>query len=824
MNAPQPEIGLAGLREQGVKLLQGVSGLTWTDHNLHDPGITLLEQLCFGLTDIVYRAGFPVADHLTGPEGRIDFEALSLHPPAAVFPCRATTAADYRHVLLDAVPGLDDATLQPQAGGVYRMVLKLSQGAAESAAERIAAARAAYLAQRNLGEDLAPAITCVRDVPCDLHAEIEISGPRDAVDVLAEVYDRCARFVARAASCRSLDEMLRAGRSLEEVYTGPALRHGFIDAQPQGEGGADRLFLSDLAAVVQAVPGVQDARLGALHPEGGTPTAGSVAWRGEGWALSLRLPADGAAPTIRVHRRGNEVHVALPDLRRKLEDLRAAGRANRARQQADQLARADAVLPRGTHRELQHYHSVQHHLPAIYGVGRHGVPPSAPPQDKARAQQLKAYLLMHEQVIAQGLAQLQHLRELFSVNGGSKQSLWSQMIGPDTLPGAQQLYLTPPAEVERAMYLPFDRSPRRKSRALDHLLALHGETYTQNSMRQFCGHHGPDELEALLLENKAAWLRDIVMLARDRAGGFDPSRPSWDEPANCSGLQRRVGLLLGFRLVHSRPLLRAWRQQKLALVAEPDERHEPMRLAPGQAEAGMAAGQALRPATREEVQADLRRMPLLRGLPLPEALPRVAMRRERYRVLAPREGEADAPHRLVLGPDEQGRWWQLGDFAGDAAARRAAGSLRLFMLHLSQESEGLHVVEHVLLRPLQPGAPAHARLGLADDFHALRVTVLLPGWTVRTAQPAFRRFAEETLRINCPAHLSLQVQWLDFDAMQRFEACYEAWLGARLALAQVPEEAALLAQADEAACAVIDCLRGAPDEADGAEPVLQGHA
>jgi hypothetical protein len=273
--------------------------------------------------------------------------------------------------------------------------------------------------------------------------------------------------------------------------------------------------------------------------------------------------------------------------------------------------------------------------------------------------------------------------------------------------------------------------------------------------------------------------------------------------------------------------VKAWRQQKLALVAEPDERHEPMRLAPEQAEAGVAAGQAVRPTTREEVQADLRRMPLLRGLPLPEALLRAAMRRERYRVLppqAPREGEADAPHRLVLGPDEHGRWWLLGEFAGEAAARRAAGSLRLFMLHLSQESEGLHVVEHVLLRPLQPGAPAHARLGLADDFYALRVSALLPGWTVRTAQPAFRRFAEETLRINCPAHLALQPQWLDFEAMQRFEARYEAWLGARLALAQAPDDAALLAQADEAACAVIECLLKPHDEADGNEPVLQGHA
>lgn len=818
------ETGFAPLRAQGIDWLQAVSGSTWTDHNLHDPGITLLEQLCFALTDVAYRAGFPVADHLTGADGRIAFEALSLHPPAQAFPCRATTAADVRRVLLDAVPGLDDATLQPREDGVVRLVLKLSQGAAESTAQRIEAARAAFLAQRNLGEDLDPAIGCVADVPCELHGSIEIAGPRDAADVLAEVYDRCDRFIARAATCRSLDERLRAGASLEQVYTGPALQHGFIDDLPAGQDGTQRLFLSDLAAVVQAVPGVELARLAELRPANAAPSSGSVAWRSDAGALRLVLPnagASGPPATLAVTRRGNPVHIAPADLCRKLEDLRAAGRSNRARQQADQAERAAAALPRGEHRELQHYHSVQQLLPAVYGVGRHGVPRSAPPQERARAQQLQTYLLMMEQVIAQELAQLQHLRELFSVNGGSRQALWSQLIGPDSLPGVDRLLLAPPAEVEQAVYAPFDRHAQRKSRALDHLLALHGETYTQNSMRQFCGHHAPQELEALLLENKAAYLRDIVRLTRDRAAGFDPGRPPGE--SNCSGLQRRASLLLGFRIRHPRALTQVLRQQQLALVAEPQPRHTALQVAPELAQAGVAAGQAERPASREQLQADLQRMPALQG-PLPQALFRAGLWRDRYRVLE------SAPHRLVLGPDEQGRWWHLGEHPDAGAARRAAGSLRLFLLHLHQESEGMHVVEHVLLRPLAPGGQAHARLALPAGFHALRVSVLLPGWTARTAQPAFRRFAQDTLRINCPSHLSLQCLWLDFDAMQRFEACWEPWLAARRALAAAPGDRHRAEQADAAACRVIECLRQ-PDErrdgreeGEGDEPFLQGHA
>lgn len=817
----------AALRAEGLGWLQAASGRTWTDHHLHDPGITLLEALCYALMDVGYRAGFPVADHLAGPDGEIDYPALSLHPPARVLPCRATTGADLRRVLLDAVPGLDDASVLPGGGGVLRLQLKLSQGAAEGAAPRIAAARQAYYAQRNLGEELEPRTVCVADRLCELQGQIDIGGPREAADVLAEVYDRCDRYIACAATSRSLDERLRAGEALERIYDGPALRHGFIDDLPPERDGTQRLFLSDLAAQVLAVPGVEQARLTGLRPAGAAAASASAAWRGDDWALRLAMPGPAAAPAIEVLRRGSPVPVDPQDLARRLEDLRAAGRAERARRQADETARAAALLPRGSYRELQRYHSLQHLLPAVYGVGRHGVPRSAPPQDHARARQLRAYLLLMEQAVAQSLAQLQQLRALYAIDGGSARTLWSQMVGPESLPGVEQLLLAPAQEVEQAVYPAFDAGPSRKRRALDHLLALHGETYTQNSMRQFGGYHAPQELEALLLENKAQLLREIVELNRDRAAGFDPGRPLGAD--NCSGLQRRVTLLLGFRLRHPRRLTDGLRRAGVSLVAAPGAAHAPFLIAPALARGGVVAGPPAAPLADEALRAEVEALPLAR-LALTQALFRAGLWRDRYRLLPGGEDDGAPARRLVLGPDEQGRWWQLGLHADAEAARRAAAGLRAWLLQLHRESEGLHVVEHVLLRPLAPGASTHAGLRLPADFHALRLSVLLPAWTLRTAQPAFRALAEETLRLNCPAQLSLQCLWLDVEAMQQFEDCWEPWLAARRALQAAPEDPALAARADAAACRVIECLRlqaqraGLDADGEGDEPFLQGHA
>ncbi|SEL37861.1 hypothetical protein SAMN05216359_10898 [Roseateles sp. YR242] len=911
--APRPAeeqaLGFEGLRAEGLRWLQALSGQRWTDHNLHDPGITLLEQLCFGLTDLVYRNGFPVADHLAGPGNVVDYDALSLHPPAAVFPCRATTPEDYRRWLLDRVPGLDDATLTLVQGqpGVYQLRLKPSEwlagddeaddadggdggGQAEDdavtarrEAARVAEARKAWHTQRNLGEDLAPRVTCEKDVMCDLKAVLEIEGERDAVHILADVYDRCARFIAGAPVSDTLHDRLGSALPLADIYDGPAMQHGFIRSSSLAANDIGRLFLSDVAAEMRQVPGVFDARVVSITPDVMAPqdlasaghgtVVGSVAWHGDGWALALRLPSPRSPAWVEVRRRGHLVHIPPLELRRRLNDLQTAGRARRSRQQADQASRADALLPRGVHRDLGSYYSVQHHLPAIYGLGRYGVPSSAPPQVHARVKQLKAYMVLHEQLIAQGLAQLQAMRSLFAIDRGSRQTLWTQPIGEDQVPGLQALYLSDPAAIAQSQLQRLDSGTARKRRALDHLLALHGETYTQNSMRQFCTHLLHDELESLLLENKAAWLRDIVTLTRDRAAGVDLGRPSWGQTDNCSGLQRRASLLLGFRLWHDRPLTRVLRDHRVMIDAgtgsAADGADTPpatvtsgapglVQLPPEFSERGTAAGTAVRPTTRTQVQEDLSQFPWLRRQPLPVSLTRTAARAQRYRVMPPgsipmlpqptihlHDPAPDSPelmaeptphatlfalpkpdtsagYQLVLGPDEEQRWWVLGGFKDEDAARRAASSLRLFMLHLDQESEGLHVIEHVLLRPLRDRSPEHEALKLAPGFHQLKVTAVLPGWTSRTAQPAFRNFAAETLRISTPAHLALRLRWLDLPAMQRFEELHEQWLDTRLGLAGAADDPRALARTDRAAVRLL-ALMLEWQEADRVNPAGNAH-
>ena len=53
--------GFGQLRDAGLEYVEaGQSSQLWTDHNTHDPGITMMEMLCYAITDLGNRTNCPV--------------------------------------------------------------------------------------------------------------------------------------------------------------------------------------------------------------------------------------------------------------------------------------------------------------------------------------------------------------------------------------------------------------------------------------------------------------------------------------------------------------------------------------------------------------------------------------------------------------------------------------------------------------------------------------------------------------------------------------------------------------------------------------------
>ncbi|MEK7301548.1 MAG: hypothetical protein AAB073_00165, partial [Pseudomonadota bacterium] len=95
------------LRKEAIGKVQDLCGEIWTDYNLHDPGVTILEQLCYGLTDLSYRTGFGIQDYLAGEMNVIDYEKQALFSPEEILPSSPVTEIDYQKILYDAISEID---------------------------------------------------------------------------------------------------------------------------------------------------------------------------------------------------------------------------------------------------------------------------------------------------------------------------------------------------------------------------------------------------------------------------------------------------------------------------------------------------------------------------------------------------------------------------------------------------------------------------------------------------------------------------------------------------------------------------------------------
>lgn len=87
------------LREKALEYIQQTSSDNWTDHNVHDPGITILEALCYALSDVGFRLNFPVKDLLTDAKGYMVENAF--YYSDEILPNHAVTISDFRKILID---------------------------------------------------------------------------------------------------------------------------------------------------------------------------------------------------------------------------------------------------------------------------------------------------------------------------------------------------------------------------------------------------------------------------------------------------------------------------------------------------------------------------------------------------------------------------------------------------------------------------------------------------------------------------------------------------------------------------------------------------
>ena len=581
----KPGMDYTRLRDEGQQLISRLAGQAWTDYNVTDPGITLLESLCYTITDLGYRLGFDMQDLLAANPvshsvGKQFFSARE------ILPVNPLTVIDYRKLLID-INGVKNAWLEkaessetqvvydpatvslsfPFAAtetshlrtlnGLYRVLLELD--GSEQGYSVIDQVKKRLCKFRNVGEDFSE-VRVLGDDEITIKGSVEIHRDADVNEVLANVYIVLNNYLSPLPTFYTLDERLESGHRVEDIFKGPILDHGFLDEDELLEfQRRTEIHTADIVTLLLNIDGITAVKKVHLSQGKQSPV---------NWILTISDPAntkpalkslvqffDDNDITFSTH---EGTTTALPNkdiVIKKVEAYQARERETAK----SSIVSQDLSSPAGRYRNLTDFVSVQNELPGNYGIGRHGLSGSVGELRQAQAKQLQAYLMVFDQLLVNYLAQLTNTRELFAVQpdrgiatAESPQptyfttKLSSEVVGvEDTINGYSSDYSSKLASIVTDP----DIDANRMNRLLNHLLARHGQDFTpadtlypptednSNISEQISAH-------IKVIPAKQRFLQDYADLSKSRAKGFDYTNVNTTGTDNVEGLKKRISRLL----------------------------------------------------------------------------------------------------------------------------------------------------------------------------------------------------------------------------------------------------------------------------------------
>lgn len=344
----------------------------------------------------------------------------------------------------------------------------------------------------------------------------------------------------------------------EEIFEGPLLKHGFIDGSELAK--ADRkskIHVSDLIHLIMNIEGVlavksiQIANIPQDEPDGKIPS------KSVKWCLDLAV-AQNYVPRLNselskliYYKEGLPFKANREEVEDLLDEIQKAKRTQKIR-----YPQLDFDEIRGEFADSGDYFSIQNDFPLVYGVGEEGMLPQGESRPKPyQVKQLKAFLLVFDQILANYLAQLAHVRDLFSISlekdpfGNSKisQTYFSQNL--ETLvPDTADLWkdLAGLEDMLNSLSEPKEKYLERRNKFLNHLLGRFAEQLTDYGMLTV--RLSPEKGKERLIEDKLHFLNNYPQISAERAQGFDYAIPQeFYHIDNLSGLENRVTGLYGIR-------------------------------------------------------------------------------------------------------------------------------------------------------------------------------------------------------------------------------------------------------------------------------------
>jgi hypothetical protein len=513
------------LRKEGIRYVQELSGKIWTDFNEHDPGVTILEQCCFALTDVAYRTNIDIEKLLFSGKERKEIAASnSLYAPEEILLSALVTLQDRKMFFLDGLKNVANIwfkkTIDQDINGLYNVYVQpVSDQKVDTNLERDVLNL--FAKNRSLCEDIDKVIVLqpedlVITVTIDLYEEY------GAEEVLAEMYFQLDSYFNQKIHYDSLETLVRHGLRYDEIFDRPSFdkTKGFVNTRHM-EDYQTTFSFSKIQTKILAIKGVRYAQ-DLVVKKNGIKIGGEQITIGEGNFASLTAILDKSAIVVKKN------NVRIDYNTQKVKSMYQQKVAEATKEYF-----FNSVTDSGSkniHAEdISFYTSIQNTFPVTYGIGNYGLSGNESNDRKQYAKQLQSYLLFFDQLLLNHLAQLKNIPSLFSIEDVQLNKTYFEQF-PDHVPNVDEL-IKPELRLENTLYnLLNDKFNERKNRLLDHLLARFGERFVDESHHNLPSIYGVanrEEIEATLVRLKSSFLRHYNRLNQSKNKAYNFNLASW---------------------------------------------------------------------------------------------------------------------------------------------------------------------------------------------------------------------------------------------------------------------------------------------------------
>ena len=826
------------LRGKGLEYIEKLSGNLWTDYNTHDPGITMLEVLCYAITDLGMRIEMPLENILAPEDKTAQKISDQFFRATQILPSKPVTENDYRKLFID-IEGVKNCWLKPFEKTVYldckndklaynpKLLAKPTgnfnlQGLysitvdfdeldedlfptdvlKEKEYNRIKALiTERFHANRNLCEDLAE-IKKVEVHPISVCASIDVLPEADEELVHANVLRAIDNYFSPSLRFYSLKQMFDKGYTSDQIFEGPVLSHGFIDpAELEAAALRTEVRLSDIMQLIMNIEGVNFIKDISIN-NCKNPTDET-----DSWLICVepgKKPVRCTDSAYSYYKGVLPVNVNQQKVEKYLDQMEQAEKAEQALASLDM----EIAIPSGSYFNTAETTTIQNDFPDTYGIGPNGLPSQVGTIRKSQARQLKGYLLFFDQILASYFAHLEKVKDLLSVDNRLKKTYFTQTVSD--LTDFSDLVSDYPTDssgdLTDLLFAGLDHNIERKNRLLDHLIARFAERFSDYTflMKQLYS----DYASEAILHSKENFLKDYDITSRQRGSAFNyyqqPDSEIWDT-GNVAGVQKRIARLSGMKNFFRRNLSASF-VEIYDLIDSDGNKVYRWRIR-------NEASEIILSATENYVHPSLAEDEMyLAVVKIIETSPETI--KNAFKKFIPDESET-GNFEIQLADSGKYSFDIINLEAPPNSSKRIIA--RQFTYYDTQEElknaileiigfmtkdfseEGMFLVEHLLLRPdiSNNDAPLDEFMPICTDNctscqpvdpYSYRISVVLPGWTYRFANPDFRNFMEELIRKELPAHILARICWIGYrkndvpdteNEMLQFEKAWKEFLLAK---------------------------------------------